>query len=361
MNLSEQNIDGDYILFDDPLTLFAAMIENIKIATHSIYLQTYRFANDTIGEKFKTELTKKAKQGIKVFIIIDSWGTGVTEKYFSELISYGGKVKFFKKIKFTIDFFSANHRRNHRKMLIIDENIVYIGSSNITNYCINWRESCLRLKGGITKKFKKIFFDDFNFSNIFYQNKKHYSKNVKYEDFEIIRDIPSTRTQPTRDKFKKLIEAAKEEIIIETPYFLIGNSLKKSINEAIERGVKIKVIVPLNSDVKLFDILRNKYMGAYHKSGIEILKYKTNNLHAKVFLVDNETFVIGSSNFDYRSFMFMYEINICGHNSKIIELVKQHLLETESESVAFNYTNWKKRGLGTKIVENLLVPIRHIF
>ncbi|MDR2009640.1 MAG: phosphatidylserine/phosphatidylglycerophosphate/cardiolipin synthase family protein [Bacteroidales bacterium] len=361
MNLSEQNIDGNYILFDDPLTQFAAMIEDIKTANHSIFLQTYKFGNDVIGEKFKVELTKKAKQGIKVVLLIDSWGTGVTERYFSEMISFGGRVKFFKKIKFSLDLFSANHRRNHRKMLIIDEKTTYIGSSNITNYCINWRESCLRIKGSIAKVFKKIFFDDYHISNKFYQNKKNFSTKLKHDGIEIIRDIPSNRIQPTRDKFRKLINKAQKNIIIETPYFLPGSSLRKAIADALLRGVKVKIIIPQNSDVRLFDILRNKYLGQYHKNGVEIVEYTPNNLHAKVFLIDDSTFVLGSSNFDYRSFRFMHEINICGQNPEIIRLIQNHLTETESESVPFNYDNWKNRRLSTKAIERLLVPLRHFF
>ncbi|MDL2261905.1 phosphatidylserine/phosphatidylglycerophosphate/cardiolipin synthase family protein [Bacteroidales bacterium OttesenSCG-928-I21] len=361
MKLSDQNVNGDYLMFDDPLTQFAAMIEDIKTANHSILLQTYKFANDAIGEKFKVELTKKAKQGIKVVLLIDSWGTSVSEKFFSEMLSYGGRVKFFKKIKFSFDFFTANHRRNHRKILIIDEQITYIGSSNITNYCINWRESCLRMKGSIAKVFKTIFFEDYHVSNKFYKNKKNLSSKIKHDDFEIIRDIPSTRVQPTRDKFLKLIEKAKISITIETPYFLPGSSIRKAILDAINRGVKIRIIIPLNSDVRLFDILRNKYLGQHHKNGVEIVEYTPNNLHAKVFLVDDNKFVMGSSNFDYRSFRFMHEINLCGKNSEIISLIKKHIGESASESIPFNYEKWENRRLSTKIIERLLVPLRHFF
>jgi cardiolipin synthase len=360
MDKAETHLDK-YILFDDPLSLFATMIEDIRSASKNIFLQTYKFANDAIGQKFKTELTKKAKQGIQVILLIDSWGTGVNEKYFSEMISYGGKVKFFKKIKFSFDFFSANHRRNHRKMLIIDDQITYIGSSNITNYCINWRESTLRIRGGIAKKFKKVFLYDYKISNKFYQNKKIFSLPMKYKDFEIIRDAPSNRFQPTRDKFRKLINNAQKEVIIETPYFLPGSSLRKELLETVKKGVRVKIIIPLRSDVKLFDILRDKYLGMYYKNNIKILQYKPNNLHAKLFVVDKQYFIMGSSNFDYRSFRFMHEINLHGEKPEIIELINKHIAETETETEVFDYSKWKNRSLGTKIVEHLLVPIRHFF
>ena len=85
-----------------------------------------------------------------------------------------------------------------------------------------------------------------------------------------------------------MIRSAKEEIIIETPYFLPGSSLRKSLINAVQRGVRVVVLTPLNSDVKLFDILRGKYFGLYYRKNIEVLQYEPDNLHAKVMLVDNK-------------------------------------------------------------------------
>lgn len=358
---AKRNKNTKYSLFDDSLELFSSMIDDIKNAERRIFLQTYKFTNDSIGQRFRDELTKKAKQGIEVFVLIDSWGAGISQSFFSDFISYGGKLKFFEKIKLSFDIFSRNHRRNHRKLLIIDSEITYIGSANITSYCINWRECVIRIKSDIAIKFEKIFMNDFVISNKFYQNKRLNTRLIKYEDIEIIRDVPGNITQPVRQKYIKLLKHAKEEIIIETPYFLPGSSLRKSIINASERGVRVVIITPKHSDLTLFDILRDRYFGLYYKKKIKILQYLQGNLHAKAIMVDGKTFFTGSSNFDYRSLRFMHEINISGNNSELIDLIKKHHQQTIEDCSEFDYEKWKKRPYFQKIFEVILIPLRHLF
>lgn len=337
------------------------MWEDIKNAKKYIYIETYKFGNDPIGERFRDVLTKKAKEGIDIKILVDSWGATVNEEFFAEMLRFGGQVVFFQKLKIHLDLFSKNHLRNHRKIFIVDDKIVYVGSANISNHSINWRESVLRLEHSITQKFKHIFFEHFNLADKIFPNKRKYTKSVLSDGFEIIKDIPSNIFQPTRNKFLQLIKKAQSEIIIETPYFLPGSILRKSIIDAAQRGVNVNIITPQHSDVGLFDILRNKYLGIFIKENINIFYYRPHNLHAKLFIADRETFVLGSSNFDYRSFRFMHEINMVGNNKSIIEVLLKHIEETKTECIPFNYELWLKRPKTLKFIEWLLVPIRHLF
>ncbi|HOZ30492.1 MAG TPA: phosphatidylserine/phosphatidylglycerophosphate/cardiolipin synthase family protein [Bacteroidales bacterium] len=353
--------DNSFLLFDEPLKLFSSMIDDIKKAEKKIYLQTYRFLNDSIGQKFRDELTKKSKQGVEVYVLIDSWGAGISDSFFSDFIGSGGKLKFFEKIKLSFDIFSQNHRRNHRKLLIIDSTITYIGSANLTAYCLSWRECAIRLQSDIANKFEKIFVNDFDISNKFYLNKKLSTRVVRQDDLEIIRDVPSNIIQPVREKYKKLIKLAEEEILIETPYFLPGSSIRKALLNAAEKGIKITIITPMHSDMSLFDILRDRYFGLYHEKQIKIMLYTPGNLHAKAMLVDKKVFFTGSSNFDYRSLRFMHEINISGNNPELAGLITSHLNQTLEDCVEFDYEKWKSRPYFQKFIESLLVPLRHLF
>ncbi len=360
MNAEPQQ-DLKFSFYNDPLIFFNIMLDDIKNAKKSIYLQTYKFSQDPMGTRFRDLLTRKAQEGVKVCVLIDSWGSGVSEKFFAKMIAHGGLVKFFKKLRIRLDIFSANHMRNHRKLLIIDEHITFIGSANITGYSLNWRESVLRISGNIAKKFKSIFFEDFNLSKKYFPNKKKITRKVKYAGFEIIKDVPSTVIQPTRKRMLELIKKAKEEIIIETPYFLPDSTVRKALTNAAERTVKVTVITPLHSDVGLFDILRNKYLGPLHKSNIRILQYKPHNLHAKIMCIDKKTFCIGSSNFDYRSFRFQHEINLVGDEASVASMLQKHIDDTSKDCLPFDYQKWLRRPRTLKAIEFLLVPIRHLF
>jgi cardiolipin synthase len=347
--------------FDDPLRMYNAMLNDIELAQDYIFLETYKYGNDQIGIKFRDVLTKKAKQGVKVKILIDSWGAYVTQSFFSEMIKYGGEIRFFKKLRLNIDSFAKSHRRDHRKLLIIDDKVTFIGSSNIAAYAINWRESSLRIAGDIALSFKESFLESYRIYNKYIYDKLSSSKSLFHNGFEILRDVPTTVFQPTRKKFLEMIRNAQKEIIIETPYFLPGSFMRKVLMETAQRGVCVKIISPQHSDVNVVDILRNRYLGEMHKNKVEILFYMPRNLHCKVFLVDRCSFIIGSSNFDYRSFRFMHEINLYGNDKRVIKLLEEHINETISECDEFDYKKWQERTLIQRFFERVLIPFRHFF
>jgi cardiolipin synthase len=337
------------------------MIEDIDAAREYVYIETFRVGNDEIGDRFRRALTIKAKEGKDVRLLIDYWGAGsVNHDYFTELIKYGGQVRFFEKIKFNTDIFTRGHKRNHRKLLLIDDEISWIGSSNLTGYNMNWRESMLRMKSDITFSFAKLFMQDYRIYNKYIFNKAYNTRLVKHDQFEIIRDAPSIAVKRINQRFIKIIQSARKSVLIETPYFLPGFFLRKAMTDAAKRGVEVTVILPKQSDVNLIDVLRNKYLGPLHKSGIRFLFFTPNNLHAKLLLVDSKSFAVGSSNFDYRSFRYMYEIVLVGEEKSIAGQIKKHMKKTISETVSFNFNKWKDRPLINRFFEWLLLPFRHL-
>ena len=125
--------NSSYRLYSDPFQYYHKMIKDINAARKYIYLETFRIGADVIGERFRSALLQARKKGVDVKILIDYWGAGTVKNgFFDELVKAGGKVRFFKKIKYNFDFFTRGHRRNHRKLLLIDDEISYIGSSNLT-------------------------------------------------------------------------------------------------------------------------------------------------------------------------------------------------------------------------------------
>jgi len=264
---------NEYKFFDDPMKFYNAMLNDIGNAKEYIYLETYRFNNDSIGVKFRDALTRKSREGLEIKILMDSWGTSLSSHFFSELIENGGEVRYFQKLKFFWDFFTKNHRRNHRKLLIIDDSIFYIGSANLTDYSLNWRESVLRVKSDMASTFKKVFLQHFEIYNKYVLEKLIKIRKITQGHCEIIRDVPSLTKQRIRKRYIDLIKTAKQEIIIETPYFLPGYLIRKALTDAAKRNVIVKVIMPKHSDVGLINILRNRYFGPLYKAGIELLFY----------------------------------------------------------------------------------------
>ncbi|MBU1009008.1 MAG: phosphatidylserine/phosphatidylglycerophosphate/cardiolipin synthase family protein [Bacteroidetes bacterium] len=354
-------IKEPFHLFADPIRYYNAMIDDIESAIDYIFIETYRIGNDVIGTRFKDALIRKARMGVEIKLLIDGWGSSaVNNAFFDELIKHGGEVRFFEKIKFNSDIFTRSHKRNHRKLMLIDDEITWVGSTNLTEYNLNWRESMLRIKDDLTLAFKKAFRQDWKIYNTYVFAKANYLRIIRHNTLEILRDMPSITKQRIMRRYQQMISRAQSSITIVTPYFLPGYMLRKVLMEAAHRGVVVQVIIPKRSDVGLVDILRNKYMGMLHMSGIRFLMYLPHNLHAKLVLIDDKLFSIGSPNFDYRSFRYMYEIALIGQQPDIAEQVREHIRFTRESTEAFDYGLWQRRPLINKFFEWLLLPIRHL-
>ncbi len=356
------SVNDAYRLFNVPAQYYDAMLEDIANARKYVYFEIYKFYNDEVGNRFREELTRKAAEGVEVKLLVDSWGVSVPDGYFNAIKNSGGEVRYFFKIKYGIDYFTKNHRRNHRKILVIDDKISWIGSANVTAYSLGWRELMLRMANEqLAGSFKKVFNLDFKLYNKYFFEKNSYIRLIRHGDFEIVRDVPSIAKKRINKKFIRLIKNADREILIETPYFLPGYFLRKALSNACKRGVIVKVILPRRSDVMLIDILRNRYLGPLHQEGLKIRYYMPGVLHAKAILVDREVFAIGSPNFDYRSFRYMHEIVLIGRDSTITKQLDEHMHETLKNSEPFDYNHWLNRGRLQMFIEWLLLPFRHFF
>lgn len=348
-------------MFSDPLMYYTAMLNDIKAATTYIFLEIYRFRNDPVGVRFRDNLIAKQKEGVQVKLLIDSWGASSNLAFFQDLIRAGGELRFFKKIRFNYDGFTKSHRRDHRKILVIDDQITYIGSANITGYSLNWRESMFRMKGEIAKKFKSVFLGNYRIYNKYFYDKIAYTRTIHYGTLQILRDVPSIPFQPVKKKYLELINKAEREICIETPYFLPGSSLRKALMDAAKRGVTVQVVIPKKSDVGILDVLTSKYLGELAQQGVKFFFYLPQNLHAKIFMSDRKYFVVGSSNFDYRSLRYQHEICLAGSHQGLIRQLKSHMNETLKNTEPFKFDVWMRRPIIQRFFEWLLIPFRHLF
>ena len=347
--------------YNDPNNYFKDLLKDIKFAKKKIYIETYRLGGE-IAFELRAELLKCAKRGVKIKLLIDHWGSMVPDTFFKEIETLGAQVRFFRVFKITTNLISYNNRRDHRKIVLIDDDITYIGSSNITDNCKAWREFIIRIKRAkLNEKLEEVFLDNFKLHNFFLHSAKRHIKPIKYETLEIVRDVPSLRFQKIRNKHLHLIRGAKQEVLIETPYFVPDLKTLLTLMNAAKRGVDVKLILPKKSDMTLVDTFTQSLFGKLHKRGVKILFYNKKFSHSKISLIDNKTFSFGSSNFDYRSFRYQYEIAIFGKDEVLLNYVKTHLKESLKDAEEFNYETWRKRPLYKRLLEIILDPIKHFF
>lgn len=341
-------------IYNDPLELYNVMLRDISKAKKYIYLETYIYDNDQTGRRFREALIKKAKQGVEVKVLLDGWGTQVKEDFFSELVVEGGEARLFRRVKLRPKFFTHNHERDHKKLLIIDDSITYVGSTNISNECLFWREATLKLNGTVAHKFKEIFLKSYgDYKKSFIDQTKNVRK-IFSNGFELVIDEPSFIFQNVKKRMLRMIRQAKHQIIIETPYFVPDIFFRRALRKAAKKGIDVKLIIPKISDVRLVDILREKFLGKMDQAGVKIFYYKPRILHSKLILADDKQFSLGSSNIDYRSFIHQFEVCVFGKDENISSQIKKHLHQSMSDSEEFDYVKWKDRSTIHKIMEDII-------
>ena len=346
-----------YTILSDSEKIYEQMLLDIESAREEIFLETYIFEDDAIGRSFRDLLIKKVLDGVRVRLLIDAWGSSIRKKFFKKFIDAGGEVRFFRELRYALRWFNANHERNHRKLLLIDKEISYIGSINITKKSLKWRELVLRIDSPLTKAFRQLFLKTWKYFNLFTTKKM---KKISYEGFEVIPDFPSQIDRPTEKRYGQLIRRAKKEILIETPYFIPSPFIRKALRKAVKRGVKVKIVLPHNADLRLVDVLRDRTLGKLYRMGVKMFYYPK-ILHSKLLIVDNGLFLLGSSNLDYRSFIHQYEVNLLGRDKEILKDLKDYFEENLKISKPFDYSVWKKRTLKSRFVGRILHIIRELF
>ena len=329
------------------------MLRDISLARKSIYLETYIYTNDKIGRLFRDALAKKSREGVKVLILIDSYGGKEINAAFFQKDAKNEEIRFFKNDFHIFKVLFKEHEVNHRKLLIVDEKMVYFGSTNITENCLDWRELNLRIGGDITRHFADSFKYSWNLSQKL--NKKKL-KLVLHKGFEILHDIPRIKGF-MQNKYVKMLKQARSEILIETPYFVPTLRIRRALRKAVKRGVRVKIILPHKSDLFLFDIIRNRYLSSLYKAGVEIFYYMPRILHSKLLMVDNKFFLLGSSNLDFRSFFQDHQLNLFGRDKKMISELRKFFDSGMAHSKPFNYEEWKSRSSFTKIIELVLSAV----
>jgi len=359
-------IHGDiakYKFYSQTSLWYNDLIEDISCAKQYVYIETFRIGNDFIGQRLCNALTEVHRKGVRVKVLADWWGTGLNNEYVNQMANAGVEVRFFKKFILSLFLFSKNHRRDHRKIVVIDNEISHIGSANFTAYSMAWRESILRIEGQMSRILKKIFYNNFKIYNKDISLpllEKSFRRTIKYNDFFFIRDVPSVFSQRVKKNYIRLIQNAKHSITIETPYFLPGRKIYSELLQAVKRGVKVNLIMPKSSDVKIVDFLRITFLDNLYKKGVNIYFYKQGNLHSKLLYIDDELSSIGSSNIDHRSFKYMFELVMISYEPTVCKLVGEHIQQTMQFCDPFDMEVWHSTSVFKRLIALILLPFSHL-
>ena len=297
---------------------YRAMLDAITKAQRTICLETYILASDGTGDRFKIALVDRARAGVKVRLIYDAVGSfGLDADWVSDLRAAGVEVIDFNPIAPWRARFNLSHR-DHRKILVVDDEIAFTGGLNIANdYApveeggVGWHDMHCQVRGPIVRDLARLFR-----RNWIRSGGKGYAPPTRVDGVggsSLVRLLENTarRRRPAfRRAYIHVIKAARKMIRIENAYFLPDRGLRRALVRAARRGVDVQVIVPGRSDVKLIEWASLYVLRGLSKQGVKIWRWRGVMMHAKTATVDGVWSTIGSYNFDSQSRFNNLEVSV---------------------------------------------------
>lgn len=318
---TEDNIVGIFVGGEEK---FSSLLEDIIHAQKEILLQYYIIQKDELLKIMEENLLKKASEGVKIKILYDSLGSRTMKNRDWNKMKEGGiEIRKFRNRKKSHFFFYLNHR-NHRKIVVIDEKISYMGGINIGKEYLGldpkfgfWRDTHLKIEGGASKVLRQVFLKDWG--EKIEEIRESTEKKALGSMVQIITSGPFSKASHIRNTYLRLIATATRKIWIQTPYLIPDTSVLTALKLALLAGKELKIMIPSVPDHLFVYDATLSYSRELAELGAEIYIYEEGFLHAKGMIIDELVCCYGSANMDIRSFHLNYEINAILYDLKTVE------------------------------------------
>ena len=344
-NLALPFKDNQVDIMTDGYAFFPELLKDINQAKDHIHIDMYIIEDDALGRLIADALMQKAREGVEVRMIYDDVGCWKTSHQFIEMMRRAGiEIVPFLPVRFP-SFTSKANYRNHRKLIIIDGQTGYIGGMNIALRYVKgrgqqpWRDTMLRLTGGVVYGLQKAFLVDWYFvDRTLITNRRYYpplTSNLSTLTSlvaQVVTSGPITPYPEIMQGFVSAILAARRYLYIETPYFLPNEPVLFALKTAAVGGVDVRIICPKHSDARFTEWASRSYLRELHDAGAKIYLYHAGFLHSKLMICDDSLSTTGSTNVDFRSFENNFEANVFIYDQGTALRLKKIFMDDLSQS-----------------------------
>ena len=344
---------------------FPKMLEALKSAEHHIHLQYYIVRDDDIGTKIKNILIDKAQKGLEVRFLYDAVGSWQLPNYFiKELTDAGVKMVPFAPIKLP-SFGNRINFRNHRKIVVVDGKVGFVGGLNIGDEYLgkdefygNWRDTHLYVRGEAVRHLQMIFLQDWKYETGEELSDSVYLSPELIETDEIggvhmVAGGPDNQWETIKKLYFSMITSAKKSIWIASPYFIPDDDILTAMKVASLSGVDVRLLMPQRPDKKIVFYASRSYYPELMEAGVKIYEYKEGFMHSKIVIVDSELASIGTSNMDMRSFHLNFEVNAFLFRTKSTKKLVKDFENDIKYSDEINEDEFMKRSIFIRVIESL--------
>lgn len=375
--------DGSIIqLYKDGEALKAGY-RAIEQATSRICLESYIFASDPTGLAFAELLSKKAREGVNVYVIYDSFGSLASDRsMFRQMHSAGVKLQEFHPVRpWETRFSWRPFNRDHRKLLLVDNEIAGMGGLNVAaeyagswiihkrdaNTADFWRDTAIGIRGPSARQFLRCFAKTWHYGSHGGRIRgAEFSYGLESLDIfsaephlSVLGSVP-TVSSPLRSVLFKLFRGAQKSIEMTMAYFAPDDDLINALCRAAKRGVRVRLMLPARTDVQLLMIAARSFYEKLMSAGVEIYERQVAVLHAKTMCIDQRVSMIGSTNLDYRSIEYNLELSSIVHS----EMLGRQMHDLFNNDVAFakriSLQQWRRRPNIDRFVQWVVSRARYL-
>ena len=353
----------------DGQAFYEAELDAIRSAKETINLERYIFRPGEIGQRYIDAMAERARAGVRVKVVLDYIGSFTTwDRHFEPLRQAGGRVCWYQPIRWYT--FKRFNNRTHRDLLICDGRVGFIGGAGIADWWLKptkdqpqWRDTMFRVEGELVIGLQATFAENWlESSGGILSGGADYFPGCRAEGRPaevttkaglVINSSPSVgRATRARILFQVLLACARQRIDITTPYFLPDGSARREMIRAVERGVRVRVIVPgKHSDHLMTRRASRRLFGELLAGGVEIHEFEPSMIHTKSLVIDDLWSVVGTTNFDNRSFGLNDEVNLAAEDLVLAKRLGEDFDRDLARSRRVTLEDWNNRPMSEKVVE----------
>jgi cardiolipin synthase len=333
--------------------LIDRLVKDIDEAQHHVHLLFYIFVADEVGSRVVTALERAQARGVRCRLLADDVGSRRFLRHMGPALSRQGiEVVPVLPVNPLRGLFSRFDLRNHRKLAVIDGKVAYTGSQNIVRPDYGkkgpgeWRDLMVRIVGPSVSQLQAVFLEDWEFETGECIEKSDYFLPPRAHGTTVLQIVPSGPNHPTRvlrDLVVESLHAARISVRIITPYFVPDEALLVALRLAVARGVRVDLIVPVRSDQFWVGLAGEYFIGELLDCGVHIHLHQHGLIHVKAMTVDQDFAMLGSANFDIRSFYLNFELNLLSYDLDLNGLLRFYLAACIQESKEIDPLAWRCR------------------
>ena len=349
-------------ILSDGRSTFESIFAAINQANDHIHIEFFIFDDDTISNQLREILIRKAREGVRVRMIYDYWGSfKLSKDYLKSLRDSGVYVRPFLPFRWRISRSNKINYRNHRKLLIIDGKIGYTGGLNIADRYIfgnklgNWRDTFIRFEGAAVLGLQLLFMIDWYFvDQKLIEGQEYFPEPQKFERnlVQIVNSGPDSDWAAILQGIVSAFSTATKYIYIHSPYFMPTDVIATCIQMAALSGVDVRLMIPVKSDSPFSDASTDSYLGQVLEAGVRVFRYKDGFLHSKAMVIDDFISIVGSCNLDERSFVQNFEANAFIYDKKTALNLKNLFLKDTENCEELTLDIWLSRNRRQKLKES---------